>query len=47
VTVVTAAELAAQPIVDHRAKFLHSMKDLSGCVTALATQRDPCAVLRP
>ena len=47
VPVIPAAEVAVQPVVDHRAKLLQGVKHLPGVVTALATERDPCAVPRP
>jgi hypothetical protein len=47
VPVIPAPEIAAQPVVDNRAKFLHSVKHLPGRVATLATQRDACAVPGP
>src|SRR3954469_22913767 len=47
VPVIPAAEVAVQPVVDHRAKPLQRVKHLPGRVTTLAAQRDPCAVPRP
>lgn len=45
--VIPAAEIAAQPVVDNRAKLLQSVKHLPGRVATLATQRNACAVPRP
>ena len=47
VPVRAAPELAAQAVVDDRATPLQSVQDLSGCVAALAAQRDARAVPRP
>ena len=47
VPVIPAAEVAAQPVVDHRAKLLQRVEHLPGRVIVLAAQRDPCAVARP
>ena len=47
VPVIPATEVAVQPVVDHRAKLLQRVKHLPGRVTALAAQRNPCAVPRP
>jgi hypothetical protein len=47
VPVLPAAQVAVQPVVDHRAKLLQCVKHLPGRVTALAAQRDACAVPRP
>jgi hypothetical protein len=47
VAVIATPELAAQPVVDDRAKPLQSVQNLSGCVAALAAQCDARAVPRP
>ena len=47
VPVVPIAEVTGKPVVDDRAKPLQSMQHLPGRVTALAAQRDACAVPRP
>jgi hypothetical protein len=47
VSVIPAAELTAQPVVDDLAELLQSVEHLPGRVAALATQRDACAVPRP
>jgi hypothetical protein len=47
VPVIPAAEVNAQPVVDHLAELLQGVEHLSGRVAALATQRHACAVPRP
>jgi len=47
VPVIPAAEVIAQPVVDHLAQLLKSMQDLPGRVATLATESDACAVPRP
>ncbi len=38
---------ALNRVLDHLAQLLQSVEHLPGCVAALATQRDACAVPRP
>jgi hypothetical protein len=47
VSVIPAAELTAQPVVDDLAELLQSVEHLPGRVAALAAQRDARAVPRP
>ena len=46
VSVIPTAELLAQAVVDDLPELLQSVKNLPGRVSALATQRDACAVAR-
>jgi hypothetical protein len=47
VPVTPAAQVSAQPVVDHLTELLQRVEHLTGRVAARATQRDACAVPRP